>query len=135
MAEESAHSNGGLQPLRLRSLEAALEQSIVAWAASVEPRGKVLSSVASTPGKLVHARFASFGFGFVDDLLVQVDCSVDVLPGAASSTDLTAGTATDGLCTVQAQGQLRLGQSDLAVNQARIGRLWGYLRTHFQSAR
>jgi uncharacterized protein (DUF1499 family) len=61
------------------------------------------------PG-FMHARMVTLFFGFADDFLVGLRCD------------------EDGNAVVEAQGQLRIGQSDLGVNARRNKRFYVWLQ-------
>mmetsp|Transcript_37825 Transcript_37825/g.63616 ORF Transcript_37825/g.63616 Transcript_37825/m.63616 type:complete len:317 (-) Transcript_37825:38-988(-) len=119
VAYASPHRDLGLTPLNMHLSIPNIQRLVTSWATADEPRGHVVVTSSSSKHILFHARFASFVFGFVDDLVVDAKCAAD------------DDTEAEGECAkvvLQAQGQLRIGQSDLNVNQKRIARLWAYMQ-------
>ena len=91
----------------------------------------------ATPrGAVLHARFVSPVFGFADDLFLYLHCSgmgamlegkVELLEN--SNAEKAPPARFGGrLLVAEAQSQLRLGVRDLGVNEARLQRMWAYLR-------
>jgi uncharacterized protein (DUF1499 family) len=104
VAEKASHATRGLQPL---PVPAALNETQAAVSAWVE--GQVGARVLFAQPGFLHARFVTPVFGFGDDFMVGLRCGAE------------------GVTIVEAQGQLRLGQSDLGVNARRNQRFFDAL--------
>jgi uncharacterized protein (DUF1499 family) len=101
VAVTEPHAARGLDPLRLASPLNATQAAVAEWIGG-QPGGRVLRS---SPG-FIHARFTTLVFGFADDLFVGLRCD------------------GEGNSVVEAQGQLRIGKSDLGVNARRNQKLF-----------
>jgi len=110
VAEMGSQATRGLKPLHLMTsvnvTRAAVEKYI-----SEQAGGMVLL----TKHGFVHGRFVSLVFGFADDFFVRVQCE-----------DKPEGKS---VAVVEAQGQLRIGKSDLGVNARRNKRFFEYLQS------
>lgn len=105
VAEHHIQAPKGLEPLRLSSSLNATQMAVEAWI-----NGQVGARVlASSPG-FVHARVVTPVWGFADDFMVRLRCD--------SESERVL---------VEAQGQLRIGKSDLGVNGRRNRQFFTWL--------
>lgn len=105
VAEHHPQAPKGLEPLYLSSSLNVTQAAVEAWI-NDQVGARVL---ASSPG-FVHARVVTPVWGFADDFMVSLRCSGD------SEKAL-----------VEAQGQLRIGKSDLGVNGRRNRQFFTWL--------
>lgn len=109
VALQSPHTARGLKPLRVRAPLNVTQAAVEAW---IEDQSGTRILV-SKPG-FIHARVVTPVWGFADDFMVGLTCSKG--DGGASET------------VVEAQGQLRIGKSDLGVNARRNQRFFDSLQ-------
>lgn len=113
VADEESNKSGNMIPLELSTSICEAQRVVSHWTTNVEKRGALLDELATGPyEEMLHGRFVSAFWGFVDDTLVQLECK------------------SNSIVKVQAQSQLRIGKSDMDVNYERVKRLWEYLEEY-----
>ena len=105
VAEHNPQAAKDLHPLHLAASLNATQAAVEAWI-NGQAGARVITS---SPG-FVHARVVTPIWGFADDFMVSLKCSGD--PEKV---------------LVEAQGQLRIGKSDLGVNGRRNRRFFNWL--------
>merc|ERR1712060_961634 len=101
----------GLAPIELPQASTTVALDVKCWA---EEEGYTTESLKSgANGAFLYLTAMSDFWGFVDDCAVQM-------------TVMESGTPLGGTI-VEAQCQLRFGESDINVNEKRIRRLWATL--------
>lgn len=104
VARSAPQAPRGLEPSTVPSALEDVQAAVEGWV-DRQAGARVLTS---SPG-FIHARCMTPFWGFADDLYVSLKCD------------------EQGWTLVEAQGQLRVGKSDLGVNSRRLRRLFDWL--------
>jgi uncharacterized protein (DUF1499 family) len=109
IAKTNPQASHGLAPLLLAASMNDTQAAVQEWINS-QTGTRIIYSLSASKGIFFHARVVTPVFGFADDFMVGLTCDKE-----------------SGKVLVEAQGQLRIGKSDLGVNFRRNKRLLNWL--------